>query len=146
MVRKTPLFSNNLYFKTMILPRQARDKCRETLKKREPFFEQAALNQGIARQVRDSDDAVIIAATTSPSLLSLLSFMSGTFRWFLVLYLISGSFAWRQMLHRLVQLNSSSMAPEAGGLYNPTRGTVQPVRKTPSLLSISSSSSSSFLR
>jgi hypothetical protein len=115
--------------KTIISPRQARDKCRETLKKREPFFEQAALNQGIARQVRDSDDAVIIAATTSPSLLSLLSFMSGTFRWFLVLYLISGSFAWRQMLHRLVQLNSSSMAPEAGGLYNPTRGTVQPVRK-----------------
>ena len=60
--------------------------------KREAFFEQAALNQGIARQVRDSDDAVIILATTSPSLLSLLSFMSGTFRWFLVLYLIFMTF------------------------------------------------------
>ena len=51
--------------KTIILPRQARDKCRETLKKREAFFEQAALNQGIARQVRDSDDDIIIAATTA---------------------------------------------------------------------------------
>ena len=51
--------------KTIILPRQARDKCRETLEKREALFEQAALNQGIARQVRDSDDDAIIAATTA---------------------------------------------------------------------------------
>ena len=64
MVRKTPLVSSNLYVKNDYFTKTGSGQM-ETLKKREPFFEQAALNQGIARQVRDSDDDVIIAATTA---------------------------------------------------------------------------------